>query len=289
MEGPHMKTIKTLLFTAMLCSALWHTPTHSLTQTDYDNAVAAQPTDCAKLKYLLLYKLINFQIVTQVILGFVKYPGVDWIGFNTLSLSNLNCCDIGFRPEDPTAFPYKVDLSGLEVINGQARGARFDQAILSRARFDGSDLRPGQITETCSSFPAGQGCLNHPPLGCKDSPTSFENTVVPQGSFITFIGTPTNPTRLNNANISNVHWHSTVFKYTDLTNVDFSQSYFHVVIFSGANLTGANFNRARMKSAICDPSNPPIVSNTILADGSVTSSAAKFCRSFNFAYRVGNV
>lgn len=284
-----MKILQKLYFIVILTTAFWHDRAYSLTQTDYDNAVAAQSTDCAKLKYLLLYKFINFDIVTQVILGYVQYPGKHFLGTNQLSLSNLNCCDIGFRPEDPAAFPYKVDLSGLHVINGQARGARFEQAILSGARFDGSDLSTGQITETCTNYPAGQGCLNNPPTGCQGTPTSFENSIVPQGSFITFIGTPTNPTKLNGANISNVHWHSTVFKYADLTNADLSQSYFHVVVFSGANLTGANFNRVYMKSAICDPSNPPIVRNTIMADGTVTSSATQFCRNFNFAYRVGNV
>lgn len=228
------------------------------------NNITIPTNDCTDIRYKLLNKLINGSLVLHVILGYVQ--ATDF------TASNLDCCRLDFNPADPASFPYKVDISGLNLISGSARGAKFDQAILSRARFDGSDLGPGTISD-----------------GCPGQTTSFRLSVVPNGSFISFIGTLTNPTILRGADISFVHWTNTIFKYADLTGANLSNSDFHVIIFSGTNLTNTNFTNSSMRAVICDPNNPPIVNNTTLASGRITSNAFDFCKNFNYSLPDANI
>jgi len=228
---------------------------NSTATTNYYNLLAAQTNDCNKLKFLLLNKLINGSIVTQAILGYVQ--SIDFSG------TNLNCCDLGFRPDDTTSFQWKVDVSGLRIVNGSARGLKLDLALLGRSRFENTDLGPGTLAD-----------------GCPNQTTSFRSSLVPEGSFITFIGTSTQPTNLTNANLSDVEWYGAIFKNTNLTGVQAIRSHFHIVYFSGVNLTNANFTRSKIDIAICDPSNPPIVSNTTKSDGLIASSALDFCQGF---------
>lgn len=243
---------------------VWVTGQLDVAQQTYNTQLSALTNDCDRLKFKLLNKIALGQIVTKAILGYVIET--DFI------TTNLDNCDLGFRPEDSTSFaynatallpssnsngaPYKVNISGLQLVNGSSTSARFEHACLNRVRFDGSDL----------------------------TGASFEHSIVIVSSFISFIGT-----NLTNSNISHVHWHNAIFKDANLTGSDLSHSTFRVVDFSGADLTNTNFQRARIHVAVCDPNNMPTVSNVTLSDGSITSSATTFCASFDHSHRIANV